>query len=112
MVGGRGNMKIKTSMKNLMVTFGCKDAWTPWLTDMFNWSVKIRSIQEDLFFCISVGSFISCWNPSKEVRANNLVHSVLLMSLDHQEVNLPLKSACDYRLVWFTIFLSIKTFQT
>ena len=26
MVGGRGNMKIKTSMKNLMVTFGCKDA--------------------------------------------------------------------------------------
>ena len=90
-VGG-GNMKIKTCMKNLMVTFGCKDAWTPWLVDMFDWSVKIRSIQEELFFCTSVGSFISCWNPSEEVCANNLVPSVLLMSLDHQEVNLPLKS--------------------
>ena len=58
---------------------------------MFGWSVKIRSIQAELFFCIWVGSFISCWNPSEEVCANSLAPSVVLMSLDHQEDNLALK---------------------
>ena len=42
---------------------------------MFGWSIKIRSIQEEIFFCIWVGSFISCRNPSEEVCANNLVPS-------------------------------------
>ena len=59
---------------------------------MFGWSVKIRSIQEELFFCIWVGSFISCWNSSEEVCANNLVPSVVLVSLDYQEDDLVLKS--------------------
>ena len=29
--------------------FGWRDAWTPGLTDKFGWSVKPKSIQEELF---------------------------------------------------------------
>ena len=43
--------------------------------DILGWFVKRKSVQKELFFCIWVGWFISCWNPSEEVYANNLVPS-------------------------------------
>ena len=79
--------------------------------DMFGWSVKIRSIQEELFFCIWVGSFISCWNPSEEVYANNLVPPVVLVSLDHQEDDLALISPVITDKYSLRFFISIISFS-
>ena len=76
---------------------------------MFCWSVKITSVQEDKFFCIWVGSFISCCNPSEDVRANNLVPSAVLMSLDHKEDDLAFTSPVitdKYGLRLFTWIVS------
>ena len=47
--------------------FGCKDVCTPEFTDTIDWSVKIKSVQEELFVWICVGSFINWEKPFKEV---------------------------------------------
>ena len=59
---------------------------------MFGWSVNIKAIQEEQFVCIWVDSFISCWKLSADVCQINLVSSVVLMLLDHQEDDLALRS--------------------
>ena len=72
--------------------FGCKDAWTPEFTHRFGWLVKVKSVQEELLVCISVGSFINWGNPFEEVSENNFDPSVVSISLDHHEEDLALKS--------------------
>ena len=49
-------------------------------------------MQEDLFLCIWVGSFMICWKPLQNVNESNFVPSFMLMSSDHQEEDLVLKS--------------------
>ena len=71
---------------------GCKDVWISELTDKFGWSVKIKSMQEELFLCIWVGSLITSWNPLQDVNKNNFLPSVVLISSNHQEEHLALNS--------------------
>ena len=47
---------------------------------------------EELCLCISIGSFIICWNPLKDVNESNFVPSVVLISSNHEEEDLTLKS--------------------
>ena len=54
--------------------------------------MKIKSVQEELFACICVGLFIHRGNPFEDVSENNFDPSVLLISVDHQEEDLALKS--------------------
>ena len=63
----------------------------PEFTDRFGKPVKIKSIQEEPFVCICVGSFISLGNPFEEVGANSFELSVVLMSLGHHMEDLVLK---------------------
>ena len=72
--------------------FRCKEPWTPEFTDKFVWSVKTESVQEELFVCILVGSLINWENPFEDVSEYNFVTSEVLISLDHQDEDLGLKS--------------------
>ena len=72
--------------------FGCNDAWTPEFTDRLGWSVKIKSIQEELLVCKCVGSFINWETPFADVNESNFSPSEVLMSSDHQHDVLALKS--------------------
>ena len=66
-----------------LIQFGCKDAWTVEFADNFGWSVKTKSVQEELFVCIWVGSLINCENPFKDVSKYDFVLSEVLISPDH-----------------------------
>ena len=77
--------------------------WISELTDRFGWSVNIKSMQEELCLYIWVGSFIVCWNPLQDVNESNSVPSVVLMSSDHQEVGLALKSSLAKVKIWFSL---------
>ena len=68
---------------------GCKDVWIPEITDRFGWSVKIKSMQEELCLCIWAVSFKICWNSLQDVNESN---SVVLISSDQQEEALVIKS--------------------
>ena len=72
--------------------FGWGDAWTPELTDKFGWSVKTKSIKEELFPWMCVGSWINWEKPLEDISENKFNPSVVLISLDHQEEHLELKS--------------------
>ena len=71
---------------------GCKDVWISELTDKFGWSVKIKSMQEELCLFRWIGLFIICWNALQDVNESNFVPSVVLMSPHYQEEDLALKS--------------------
>ena len=71
--------------------FGYNDAWTPEFTDNFGWSIKIKSIQEELLVCKWVGSFINWENPFADVNESNFSHSEVLMSSDQHHDVLALK---------------------
>ena len=88
---------------------GCKDAWTPEFTDKFGWSVKIKSIQEELFVCTCVGSFINWENPLEDVSEYKFVLSKVLMSSDHQEEDLALKSPVIIDTVGLPVLISLKS---
>ena len=45
--------------------------WTLEFTDKFGWSVKIKSVHEELFVCICVGLFLNWENPFVDVSENN-----------------------------------------
>ena len=79
-------------MYNLKITVWCKDAWAPEFTDKFGWSVKAKSIQEELLLCIWVVSLINCENQFEEVSEYNFVSSEVLISSDHQDEDLALNS--------------------
>ena len=46
-----------------MVTFECKEGWVPLSVRRLGWSVKIRSVQEEEFSKMWVGSDINRWKP-------------------------------------------------
>ena len=75
-------------------------------------SVKIRSIQEVLFVCICIGSFISWEKPFEEDDANNFDPSVVLISLDHQDWDLALKSSVIIGNAGLRLFLSLTSFSS
>ena len=70
----------------------CNDAWTLLLITKFGWSVKIKLIQEELFLWTCVGSLIIWWKPFNILNEKSFEPSNELMSLDHQEVDLAVKS--------------------
>ena len=68
--------------------FGCRDAWTPELTDKFGWSVKSKSIQEELCPRICVGSCINWEKPFEDDDEKSFKLSVAIQ--DTQEKSLTL----------------------
>ena len=89
---------------------GCNDKWTPEFTDRFGWTIKIKSIYEELLVCICVGSFIIWENPFEEVNENKFVHPVLLMPLGHREEDLALKSPVITHKDGLRLLMSLKSF--
>ena len=61
------------------------------VTDKFGWSVKTKSIQEELCICIWVASLINCEDLFEDVSKYNFVPSEVLIFSDHQSKDLPLK---------------------
>ena len=88
---------------------GCKDAWTPEFTAKFGWSVKSKSIHEELFDCTCVGSFINWKNPFEDVSEYKFVPSEVLMSSDHQEEDLALKSPVIIDTVGLRVLMSLNS---
>ena len=72
--------------------FGCNDEWTLESTERSGLPVKTASIEGVLFVCICVDSFISWKKPFEEDIASSFDPSVALISLDHQDWDLALKS--------------------
>ena len=108
------DIDIKFWLSNLVMQLRCKDVWISELielTDGFGWSVKIKSIQEELWFFIWVGSFIICRNPLQDVNESNFVPSVVLMSSNHQEEELTLKSPVTKVKYGFRLFISRSIFS-
>ena len=79
----------------------CKDAWTPEFTAKFGWSVKSKSIQEELFDCTYVGSFINWKNLFEDVSENKFVPS--------EEEDLALKSPVIIDTVGLHVLMSLKS---
>ena len=75
-------LRLKLECTTSWLQFECKDAWTPEFTIKSVWSVNIKSIQEELFVCICVGSFDQT---NLCLFEYNFDHSVVLTSLDPQE---------------------------
>ena len=69
----------------------CNDAWTPLLTNKLGWSVKIKSMQEELFLWTCVGSLIIWWKPFNGLNEKSFEPSNESMSLHHQEVGSSVK---------------------
>ena len=90
---------------------GCKDVWIPELTERFGWYIKIKSMQEELRLCIWFGSFIICWNPVQDVNESNLVLSMVLISSDHYEEDLALKSPVTKVNYGFRLFIPRSSFS-
>ena len=72
------------------------------------WSVKIKSIQEVLFAWICVGSFMNWESPLEDVSENNFNPAIALMSLDHQEKDLELKSPVITDTDGLRLFMSFR----
>ena len=70
----------------------CNEAWTPLLVTKLGWSVKIKSMQEELLVWMCVGSLTIWWKPFDVLNEKSFVASNESMPLDHQEVDLTLKS--------------------
>ena len=73
------------------------------------WSVKIKSMQEELFVCTCVGSFLNWENPLEDVSEYKFVLSKVLMSSDHQEEDLALKSSVIIDTVGLPVLVSLKS---
>ena len=70
----------------------CNDALTPLLVTKIGWSVKVKSMQEELFLWICAGSFIIWWKPFGVLNKNFFSPSNGSLSLHHQKDDLVLKS--------------------
>ena len=75
-----------------MMTFEWRGGWIPQSTTKLSWSVKMRTIQEEVFANRCVGWDINCCKPYEEMTTSDLVHSFVLISPFCQDINLPLKS--------------------
>ena len=63
---GGGKTTLRLNLENTIWwrQFWCKQDWTPESTTKFVWEANIKSMQEDLFPIIWVGSWISCSSPN------------------------------------------------
>ena len=68
-------------------------------------------MQEELFVCICVRPFINWGNPFEEVGVNNFDPSVVSMSLDYHEEDLPLKSPVITEKNGLRSFMWLKSFS-
>ena len=66
-------------------------------------------MQEELFVCIWVGSLINCEKPFEDVNEYNFVPSEVLISLDHQDEDLTLKSPGFTDTVDLRLLMSLKS---
>ena len=66
-------------------------------------------MQEKLFICIWVGSLTNSENPFKYVSEYNFVSSEVLVSPDHQDEGLALKSPVITGTVGLHLFMSFKS---
>ena len=71
--------------------FWCKNELTPKFTDKFVWSVKIKSMQEDLFAKICVGSLINWKKPFEDANESNFESSLVWIPFVHHRGDLALK---------------------
>ena len=69
-----------------------REECVPLSTTKFDWSVKIKSMQEVEVGRRWVGSDMSWWKPCKDVRASRRAPSTVVLSFFHQEEDLALKS--------------------
>ena len=85
---------------------------TPEFTDNFGWSVKIKSIQEELLVCKCVGSFINWETPFADINESNFSPSKVLMSSDRQHVVLALKSSAITEKHGLVFFMTLSLCHT
>ena len=71
---------------------GFRDECVPLSTTKFDWSVKIKSMQEVEVGRRWVGSDMSWWKPCKDVRVSRHAPSTVVLSFFHQKEDLALKS--------------------
>ena len=70
----------------------CKWEWTPLSITKLGWSIKIKSMQEEDWERICVGSVISWWSPWDEETDSRSISSVVEISPCHWKFDLQLKS--------------------
>ena len=90
--------------------YGCKDEWIPEFIEKFDWFVNIKSIQEELFVLIWVGSFINWEKPFEDINKYKCDPSIMFMSLHHHEEDLALKSPVNTDKDGLRLFMSLKRF--
>ena len=73
--------------------------------------MKTESIQDELFVCIWVGSLIICKNPFADVSEYNFVTSEVLISSDHQDEDLALKSLAITDTIGLHLLMSLKRYS-
>ena len=104
-------MRLKLECTIWWWQFGWRDAWSAELTDKFGWPVKSESMQEEIFAWMCVFSWINWVKPFEDVRENKFNPFVVaLISLDHQEEHLELKSPVTTDKDGLRLFMSFKSF--
>ena len=78
--------------------------------DKFGWFVNFKSIQEELFVWIWVGSFINREKPFEDVE-HKCDPSIVFILLHHPKENLALKSLVTTDKDGLRLFLSLKRFS-
>ena len=71
---------------------GFTDECVPPSTTKFDWSIKIKSIQEVEVGRRWIGSDMSWWKPCKDVRASRRAPSTVVLLFFYQKEDLALKS--------------------
>ena len=72
--------------------FRCKDGWTPDSVIKSGCDANMRSIREEEFFKICIGSFMTWCNPKCDVKISNAFPWEVVLSLQYQHFDSPLKS--------------------
>ena len=89
----------------------CKEELTPEFPNKFVWFVNIKSMQEEVFVWIWVGSFINWEKPFEDVDEYKCDPSVVFISWHHHEEDLALKSAVTIDKDSLPLFISLKRFS-
>ena len=78
------------------------------LKDKFGWFINIKSIQEELFVWIWVGSFINWEELLEDINKYKCDPSIVFMSLHFYEEDLALKSPVTTDKHGLSLFMSLK----
>ena len=70
--------------------------------------MNVKSIEEELFSWMCVGSFISWEKPFEEVNENNFNPSLVFISSGHQDEHLQLKSPVITDKDGLQLFISLR----